>query len=170
MYCAHKLQNLRIQRRQLRTMRFTRSVHFPAQEVTSISRLPNRRELSRLNELEDHMECCRTCMGRWRPHNLRRSLCGNGRYLATLLLDLIVGSPDGKIYGSNSNKTHYERIEVPRCYYYVHKLFVNRQHMAGGCRQRPCLKKADVRRRSQREADATGPAYTVVFRNTRRVR
>lgn len=154
----------------VRAMRLTQSVHFPVQEVTSISRLPNSVESCHFVEFDQHVEWCRQCRGGGKGRKLGNSLCGRGLRLAAEMLRHVVGSADGRIYSRDRACTHFERVEVPLRYRHVHSLFGSfknskRKPCGHNCGMRGSLKHLA----QQRRVRGGGPEYTVVFRSSTRV-
>lgn len=150
-------------------MRTIRSVHFPLQEVTSISRPPNEHEMSLVSDFDRHVGWCRACSGGTSTHGLVHVLCSRGKPLAARLVEHLVGSADGRIYSNDRWCTQFERIEVPIRYQHVHRLFVVKNRKTKRDRGNVVQSRTHTERQKYDEITKTGlPEYTVVFRSSRR--
>lgn len=151
-------------------MRVTQSVHFPVQEVTSISRLPNTVESCLFADFDQHVEWCRLCSGGRQGRKLGDTLCGGGLRLVAALLQHVIGSADGCIYSKDRACTHFERVEVPLRYRHVHNLFSSSKTSAWKRYGHESVTRGSLKHSAQPGRARAGYAeYTVVFRSSRQV-
>lgn len=138
-------------------MKSIQSVHYPIEEVTSVSRPPTTSELDVLCYFERHVEYCRRCPFSSTISNTPTNLCDRGYHLAQLMLDRITGSTNGHTYSTAFSKTRFIRIEIPPHFIHVHAFFrphiPRRRHLLRSCLKQPDHRPSLETHRSYRRPD-----------------
>lgn len=142
-------------------MKTVQSVHFPRRVVTAVSRKPSSAEMHELVGFENHVQACSDCIVASQFRDFPDALCKRGEYLAKCLLDLVMGAPNGHTYSTDSHRTRFTRVEIPRLMTYVNLLYrktsaKQKSHSAG----KSCIRSQG----GKLWAKTGGSRFTVVYR------
>lgn len=105
-------------------MRVSKSVHFPYDPLTMISRQPTPLETRLLEDFEFHARRCRKChAARHLTAFISPDLCAEGLPLAQDHAHLFYSASDGNVYSTTARTTRFFRVEVPINFIEVRRLY-----------------------------------------------
>jgi hypothetical protein len=142
--------------------RLNRSVHFPIEPITSVSRSPSTREYEVIDNYECHARRCRRCNDACHGRAFTsHDLCPEGRILSGRICLYLWGAGDGHIYSTAQGSARYTRVEVSRYFSEFRRLMTLKKARRRLRRRSSILYMREVT--SRREL----PPYVLVVRNRR---
>lgn len=147
-------------------MRLSRSVHFPLNPVTCVSRSPTSREYHILDAYECHTAACQQCSrARHRRAFTPPDLCQAGRMYSFRVGEYFFGGGNGHVYSTVLSNTKYFRVEMPISFVQIRRLLG--QATLGSLR-RQYRRSPGILSTRAKKSMADLPAYVLVVRSRKR--